>query len=209
MTGKTLAVRSALPASGTLTASYTYDNQGALTSMVYPASAAGLQYYAPTLTYTLDAMERPTGLTDNIWATGVSYNAANQSSVGGRSYNNLLQVTQVGSMTYNYPAGNNGQIASSVDATTGETITYQYDALKRLAGASSNKNWGESYGYDGWGNLLQMNPSGTAGAPTLSVTADPATNRLPFYYDSNNVGDTLPFHGDVEARSRAVHALGN
>ncbi len=39
-------------------------------------------------------------------------------------------------MTYNYPARqNNGQIASSVDgAATRETITYQYDALKRLVG---------------------------------------------------------------------------
>jgi hypothetical protein len=34
--------------------------------------------------------------------------------------------------TYTYTAGkNNGQIASSADAITGETVAYQYDSLKR------------------------------------------------------------------------------
>jgi RHS repeat-associated protein len=81
-------------------------------------------------------------------------------------------------MTYTYSGtNNNGQITQSVDAMTGETIVYQYDALKRLASATG-LNWGENYGYDGFGNLTQMSPSGTAGAPTLSVTVDPTTNRL-------------------------------
>ncbi|HUE03075.1 MAG TPA: hypothetical protein VMR62_26130, partial [Bryobacteraceae bacterium] len=67
-------------------------------------------------------------------------------------------------MTYNYsPTQNNGQITSSVDGVTGETVTYQYDALKRLASASG-KNWGETYSYDGYGNLTNMLPTGTAGA---------------------------------------------
>jgi RHS repeat-associated protein len=131
--------------------------------------------------YTLDALERPTGMTDianNTWAAGVTYNAANQPSFGGRTYNNLFQLTQVGQMTYNYSATkNNGQIASSVDGATGETIAYQYDALKRLLSASG-KNWGETYTYDGFGNMTQMAPTGTAGAPSLSVTVDPTTNRL-------------------------------
>jgi len=64
-----------------------------------------------------------------------------------------------------------------VDAISGETITYTYDALKRLASANG-LNWGETYQYDGFGNLTQMSPSGTAGAPSLSVTVDPTTNRL-------------------------------
>jgi YD repeat-containing protein len=96
-----------------------------------------------TFTYTLDAMERPTAMTDQTnktWASGATYNAANQPLYDGtatRTYNNLLQMTSIAAsgmnMTYNYSANqNNGQITSSVDAITGETITYQYDALKRL-----------------------------------------------------------------------------
>jgi RHS repeat-associated protein len=82
------------------------------------------------------------------------------------------------SMTYNYSSTqNNGQITSSVDNTSGETITYQYDALKRLLSAAG-KSWGETYTYDGFGNLTQMQPTGTAGAPSLSVTVDATTNRL-------------------------------
>jgi RHS repeat-associated protein len=92
-------------------------------------------------------------------------------------------------MTYTYSGtNNNGQITQSVDAMTGETIVYQYDALKRLASANG-LNWGETYTYDGFGNLTQMSPSGTAGAPTLSVTVDATTNRitpgLQVSYDNN------------------------
>ena len=92
-------------------------------------------------------------------------------------------------MTYTYSGmQNNGQITQSVDAVTGETIVYQYDALKRLASAAG-LNWGETYTYDGFGNLTQMTPSGTAGAPTLSVTVDATTNRitpgLQVTYDNN------------------------
>ena len=100
------------------------------------------------------------------------------------TYNALLQATRVTAstvmdMTYNYSASHdNGQIASSVDAITGETITYQYDALKRLLQASG-KNWGESYVYDGYGNLTQMNPSGSAGAPTLNVSVQVDGNNVP------------------------------
>jgi hypothetical protein len=65
-----------------------------------------------------------------------------------------------------------------VDAVTGETITYQYDALKRLQSATG-KNWGETYTYDGYGNLTQMSPTGTAGAPSLSVNVALDSNNVP------------------------------
>jgi hypothetical protein len=128
VSAKTLIVESAnhismggAQASGSLTASYNYDNQGALTSVVYPSPTQ-------TFTYTLDAMERPTSLTDNYlnrtWASGATYNAANQPLYDGtatRTYNNLLQMTSmIGtgmSMAYNYKATqNSGQITSSVDS---------------------------------------------------------------------------------------------
>ena len=53
-------------------------------------------------TYALDAMERPTGMTDNApytWVSGVTYTAGGQTSYGGRTYNSLLQVTHVGQIT--------------------------------------------------------------------------------------------------------------
>ena len=140
-------------------------------------------------------MERPTGLAQNYptnytWVSGVTYNAANQTSYGGRLYNNLLQLTAAGAMTYTYSANkNNGQITLSFDTATNETITYGYDALKRLSSAaSSNQNWGETYTYDGFGNMTQMQPSGTGGAPSLSMSVNAATNQLTatgVSYDNN------------------------
>jgi YD repeat-containing protein len=107
-----------IPDSASLTASYTYDNQGALTSMGYtlPTYPGGAQVF----TYTLDALDRPTGMTDNMnltYASGATYNAANQplnDGTGTRTYNNLLQVTSMTglgmNMTYNYSSSqNNGQ----------------------------------------------------------------------------------------------------
>jgi RHS repeat-associated protein len=175
---------------GAVTASYAYDSQGVLTSLTYPQCGTWVICGSQTtLNYTLDAMERPTGMTDqtnHTWASGATYNAASQPLHDGtatRTYNNLLQMTSItGSgmtMTYNYSSTqNNGQITSSVDAVTGETITYQYDALKRLLTASG-KNWGETYTYDGYGNLTHMQPTGTGGAPTLNVSVALDANNVP------------------------------
>ncbi|HEV8416512.1 MAG TPA: RHS repeat-associated core domain-containing protein [Bryobacteraceae bacterium] len=77
---------------------------------------------------------------------------------------------------YAYPATqNNGKISSQYDNVSGEQITYMYDSLNRLASATGS-GWGQSYNYDGFGNLTDQNvTSGTA--PALHVTYDPATNR--------------------------------
>ena len=160
-------------ASGTVTFGYTYDNQGALTSLSYPGTV---------FSYTLDAMERPTGLTDsfnNTWASGATYNAANQPLNDGtatRTYNSLLQMTSIVAanmnMNYNYSSRyNNGQIISSTDNVSAETVVYTYDALKRLLSAVGG-SWSETYTYDGYGNLTQdvahgrraiVEPDGSAG----------------------------------------------
>jgi YD repeat-containing protein len=61
---------------------------------------------------------------------------------------------------------------------SGETVTYAYDSLNRLASATSSLNpgWGQSYAYDGFGNLTtQTVTKGTA--PSLNVSYNPATNR--------------------------------
>jgi RHS repeat-associated protein len=89
---------------------------------------------------------------------------------------------------------NNGQIASSADTVTGETIAYQYDSLKRLITATSTPlpsanatPWSETYAYDGFGNLTGM--SGNA-APPLSqaisvVNGQPTNQFVGVSYDGN------------------------
>jgi YD repeat-containing protein len=237
VSGKTLEVQSANHTSlqgsqayGALTATYAYDNQGALTSVTYPQCETWVTCGTQAVfTYTLDATERPTGMTDqnnHSWASGATYNAANQPLYDGtatRTYNNLFQVTSiVGSgmnMTYNYSSSqNNGQITSSVDSITGETITYQYDALRRLLTASG-KNWGETYTYDGYGNMTQMAPTGTAGAPSLSLSVALNSNNVPtnrisatgVMYD-NNGNQTLGFGGlslSYDAANRVTTVSGS
>jgi len=73
---------------------------------------------------------------------------------------------------------NNGQIQQMADALSGETVVYQYDALKRVASASSTpmsgsavSAWAQTFQYDGFGNLTGRN--GSAG-----MTVNAATNQL-------------------------------
>jgi hypothetical protein len=62
---------------------------------------------------------------------------------------------------------------------SGEQVNYTYDALNRLAAAQTSPNssviqWGQSFTYDGFGNLT--NVTATAGsAPQYS--ANPSTRR--------------------------------
>ncbi|MEI9812731.1 MAG: hypothetical protein WDO18_08685 [Acidobacteriota bacterium] len=61
-------------------------------------------------------------------------------------------------------------MVSETDVVSGETVTYSYDNLNRLASAVSSVNpgWGQSFGYDGFGNLT--NVSVTKGsAPSLTA----------------------------------------
>jgi hypothetical protein len=128
--------------------------------------------------------------------SGGTYNAANQllqmsysEGTETSTYNNLNQMTNltIGStltISYNFPAGaNNGKISSQMDAISGETVQYQYDSLNRLLSAAGS-GWSETYGYDGFGNLVEKNPTG--GAPTLSQTVSTATNQIVGQtYDAN------------------------
>jgi len=82
-------------------------------------------------------------------------------------------------------AGNNGNvfgITNYKDTTRNQTFTY--DLLNRLSSAQNagtncaastvngkSEYWGNSYGYDAWGNLLQKSVT-KCGAENLLVTAD-------------------------------------
>jgi YD repeat-containing protein len=88
-------------------------------------------------------------------------------------------------MTYNYPATqNNGRIASSVDGVAGQTVSYTYDALNRLVGASASPAWAEEYTYDGFGNLTSKTPTvGTA--PAMNASYDVNNHQVGLTYDAN------------------------
>ena len=92
-----------------------------------------------------------------------------------------LQLTKIqGSgvnLTYNYVAGSdNGKISSVQNGVSGETVTYLYDSLNRLSSASGS-GWGNSYVFDGFGNLLQKNLT-SGSAPTLTQTVNAANNHI-------------------------------
>ena len=76
------------------------------------------------------------------------------------------------------PTQNNGKLASQTDNVSGEQVVYAYDALNRLASATATSGtWGQSYSYDGFGNLTAQNV--TAGsAPAYSAIPDPTTNHV-------------------------------
>ena len=187
-----------------LDAHYAFDSEGKNTSVTYPSTYAwnGSTLVAtagPTYTYSFDSMDRPIGLTDqnnNTDVSGVQYNAANQylalsyfGASESRTYNSMNQLTQIdipGSLNVNYAftaGSNNGQISSLTNNISGETVTYQYDSLKRMISASGS-GWSETYGYDSFGNLLSKTPTGTA--PTLSQAVSATTNQIVGQtYDAN------------------------
>jgi RHS repeat-associated protein len=162
------------------------------------------------------------------WVSGASYSNIGQltgftaSLAGlnwanyGYSYNTLQQLNQMGysspssntnvNFTYTYTAGhNNGRIAQFSDSSTGEVVNYTYDALNRLIAATTSNStgpvWGESYTYDGFGNLLSKVPTqGTA--PQVYTGVNSSTNQMgPADANGNWLGSNSPqIAWDVENR---------
>jgi RHS repeat-associated protein len=161
-------------------ASYAWDNQGRMTSQTYPGGNNNFSYQ-------YDAMGNLSAITNVASAT---YNFAGQMSTlswGGdiqewRSYDSQLRLTGIVTGGYQSPMLNetyvysatadNGRITKTVNGISGETITYAYDEINRLASAtSSGGTWSQQYSYDGFGNL-----TGTNGSAVW--TFDPATNHI-------------------------------
>jgi RHS repeat-associated protein len=178
-----------------LDSTYTYNNEGKLTAITYPSTDNGSGTSVPgaSYNYSYDSMYRLSGMTTSGGTTvvnGVSYNAANQllgmtyNGIGEtRGYNVLNQLTSIvaggtENLTYTYPAGpnNNGKITSMYNAVSGETVTYTYDSLTRLATAAGS-GWGEAYTFDGFGNLTTKHVTAGSG-PSLSVSVNPANNQI-------------------------------
>jgi RHS repeat-associated protein len=129
-----------------------------------------------------------------------------------------IEGDQAGSTYYNYtyPTGTNiGKVSSIYDAYGGETVTYAYDSLNRMISAAATvggtATWGETYGYDSFGNLSAKTP--TAGTPpTLSQAANQSNNQIVGYsYDANgNQLEAPGFSGSptYDAENRMVAAPG-
>jgi RHS repeat-associated protein len=213
---------------GDLDAQYSYDNEGKMTSVTYPQSSyidpntlQVLQSPVTTYTYAFDTMGRPTSMTgpgaDN-WGNPTTVNIVNNVQYGPasellqmsyfgatetRQYNTRLQMTHLTvpgqlNISYNFATQNNGQIASQTDNLSGEQITYQYDALKRLYSATASA-WTQTFTYDGFGNLTDKIGTGTA--PTNHSPVNAATNQLTGYsYDPNGNLITTGFGWDPENR---------
>jgi len=195
----------------------------------------GNAYYGDlcTLSYSYDAMGRPSGAhnvptyggCNYTWVQGVTYDFAGRMtamqelnpwtvysflgasySYESRSYNVNGQLSSMNGIQYVYSATqNNGQITQAIDGISGETISYQYDALKRLISAASSPTsgstptaWTQTYQYDGFGNL------GPAGV-------NAATNRLagPAYDANGNLlGGLAAMTYDVANRVTTASAIG-
>ena len=202
---------------------YTYDTEGRRTQMVYPkgryrnTGAQGApweQDASRTLNYTYDSMGRANTMAEpspgSTWISGVTYNAAGQpTNVGSTTYtyNVLGQLTQktVGSLfseRYDYShTANNGRITGKKNLLSGEEVLYAYDSLQRLASATTvGPEYGQSFTYDGWGNLIGATLTKGTGPSNLNITVNGLTNRVNGQtYDANgNAGAATSY--DIDNR---------
>jgi RHS repeat-associated protein len=201
---------------GNMDTTFTYNNEGKISSMTYPSTVSGSTTTpGPSYNYSYDSMYRLSGMTSGSTTivNGVSYNAANQLAgityngfAESRTHNVLNQLITLKvqesiviseNVTYNYPTGaNNGKLSSINNAVSGETVTYAYDSLNRLLTASGT-GWGESYGFDPFGNLLSKTVTSGSG-PSLSQTVNTANNRVGgLTYDANG-NSTISYNGTQE-----------
>ena len=139
---------------------------------------------------------------NNYVTESMAYNAdgqlASRGFVSGQDECYVVTSENNG-ITYSYSATqNNGQITQARDTMSGETISYTYDALKRLTEASATPisgstpaAWTQAYGYDGFGNMTSKVLNG--GANTIPAV-NAATNRFSTSgYDAN--GNSLSAMG--------------
>jgi hypothetical protein len=214
---------------GTVTesTSYAYNVDGSAASITYPSGRVVFYSYnnAQQPVSVVD------GTNGTNYVTGATYAPHGQlaSAVHGQvsggfagitetyTYNNRLQIathrasSSAGTAldhTYSYGAANNGNISSITNnLNTGRSQSFTYDNMNRLASAQSQATtgadcWGDSYGYDRYGNLLTMTVTKCT-AQNLSVSVDGSNHIIGMNYDAagNLTGDgTLTYSWDGENR---------
>jgi RHS repeat-associated protein len=223
---------------GTVTdnTSYTYNVDGSNASITYPSGRV-VNYSYNNSQQAISVVDA-TGATNYITSATYAPHGALASAVHGQvnggfagitesyTYNNRLQVAThtasssngtVLNHTYSYDLGggvNNGNIASLTNnLNTGRSQSFTYDNMNRVASAQSQATtgtdcWGDSYGYDRFGNLLTMTVT-KCSAQSLNVTVDGSNHISGMSYDAagNLTGDgTLTYAWDAENRLKTTAA---
>ncbi len=166
---------------------------------------------ANNINYVTGANYGPTNaLTDSIYGSSGSFSGI----VNSFSYNNRLQPATMWSssptrtlmyLVYDFHAGNgdNGNVwGITNNRDTSRNQSFTYDALNRLTSAQNagtdcsqrlpdnhTEYWGNTYGYDAWGNLLGKTPT-KCSAENLSVTAA-VSNQLQGGYSYDVAGNMM------------------
>jgi RHS repeat-associated protein len=161
-----LGVPTSITYPSTHTVAYTYNNAG----RAITAADSGVNYvtsatYAPA--GALSRLANGTNLTSAFYynnrlqpcrsfvttGTGIPANCADSGVTG-----NIMDFTY----GFNLSTGDNGNIISIANnRDSARTQTFTYDLLNRISTAQTNstsgtKCFGESFGYDAWGNLLSI-----------------------------------------------------
>jgi len=117
----------------------------------------------------------------------------------GRSAQGVFGTTLT-DIEYVFPAtGNNGRISRRKNNISGQDVSYGYDALNRLAGATNSGSgaWAQTFKHDGFGNLREQDA--TAGvAPDILLDVNMSNNRMSsagWGYDANGNTTSMPVLG--------------
>lgn len=211
---------------------YVFNYDGTPASVTYPSgqtvaytySGAGRMLAAQDTTNAINYVQNATY---TPWGALTGSTLGADHGFGGialtQAFNNRQQVkSSVGgslfNVTYGYDQGggaNNGNIASITNSLdSSRTATYTYDQLNRLATAvtPNANNWGNTYGYDSWGNLLQKNQNGNQNFEYLQMLAN-GQNQLsssPIAYDAagNVTTDNFGQAYTYDAENRIATAQG-
>jgi len=180
-------------------ASYTYNLDGSIGTMVYPSGS--------TVAYTPGGAELPLQVVDS--ATGVSATDVEYTPWGARSYSalglkfsermlynvrmqpcwtyapqNLTLTSCTGSYTtgeyidlkynWNLGADNGNLIGITNDINSNRSQTYGYDAVNRITSAGTLSTcttdcWSLTFSPDQWGNILSTTGTGAASAASFTV----------------------------------------
>jgi RHS repeat-associated protein len=168
---------------------YTYDNAEQIASLI--DTVHNIKFFS-------SPQYAPTGmLTSGIHGAVTGWNAITLTN----TYNNRLQPTQfqavspvpltLMNLSYGYDQGSGKSNGNVVQITNGRdstrTVAYTYDQVNRLATAQTPTaaTWGDSYGYDAWGNLLQKTVTkGTAESMSAIVNTNNQFTTPAFMYDA-------------------------
>jgi RHS repeat-associated protein len=181
---------------------FEYDSEAKLQYMVYPSGARVKYTYDDLARHT--GLKNVQGLNETDIVNNLTYGAAGelksmswinnaqQWATQNWSYNNRVQMT---GYTYGGPGGainhsylysttqNDGKLWRRQDNLSGEVVEYQYDSIHRLTTASvlagtgvAGQEWGQTYIYDGFGNMKQKIGAGLATVTSFNIPLNSAKN---------------------------------